>query len=137
MEKPFLIDFLKNNGDVPVEDQYHSKCNLSMAVNYLLYVIFITTTIAYIYFTIRLSESKNTCFADILSDEPMSPTIGRDIKANFVWDFYIGSICGIIEIIRNTLHLWAKCFQRRRAALIFQVLSFITAFLFCFNFVNL
>ena len=108
-----------------------------MAVNYILYVIFITTTIAYIYFAIQLNRSKNQCSADILSDKPVAANLGRDIKANFVWDFYIGSICGILEIIRNSLHLWAKCFRHYRAALIFNVLSFITAFLFAFNFVNL
>ena len=47
----------------------------------------------------------------------------------------IGSICGIIELFRNSLNLWAKCFNHQKLAVAFQILGFITAFLFILNFI--
>ena len=103
--------------------------------NYLLYLVFVTTTIAYYYFSVQLSFSSTSCHASPISDKPVPQNSGRDVKKNFVAICTIGAICGTLEILRNSINLWAKCFNYQKLAIIFQVLGFITAFLFVFNFI--
>ena len=83
----------------------------------------------------KLSFSDISCFASPISDRPVPENSGRDVKKNFVAICTIGAICGTLEILRNSINLWAKCFNYQKLAIIFQVLGFITAFLFVFNFI--
>ena len=111
---------------------YQSRCNFSLISNYVLYLVFITTTIFYVYFAVR---PQDPCYANSLSNFKVSKGIGVDVQSRFQVVFVIGSICGILEIMRNTINLWAKCFNYQRLAVLFQVLGFITAFLFLLNFI--
>ena len=106
-----------------------------MLSNYLLYIIFISTTIAYVVFAFRLAYAPNSCYANTLSTVPVPASSGRDVKDNFQFIFVVGSICGVLEIARNSINLWAKCFNYQNLAIAFQILGFITAFLFLFNFI--
>ena len=60
---------------------------------------------------------------------------GRDVTSRFNNILYIGSLCGIVELMRNSLNLWAKCFNHQKLAIAFSILGFITAFLFLLNFI--
>ena len=90
------------------ESLYVSRCDVSLISNYFLYLIFITNTVFYIYFAVRKSIP---CYANYLSDSRVYPENGRNIYANFQYVFVIGSICGILEVLRNSINLWAKCFN--------------------------
>ena len=51
---------------------YTSRCNFSLLSNYLLYLVFITQTVAFNYFAFFSNEGKNVddCFASYYSDSP-------------------------------------------------------------------
>ena len=49
------------------------------------------------------------CFANTLSNKNVPETIGVDVESRFQVVFIIGSVCGVLEILRNTINLWAKC----------------------------
>ena len=68
-------------------------------------------------------------------DTPVDKGAGKDVTDRFNLILYIGSVTGLVEIFRNSLNSWAKCFHKRKLALAFSILGFITVFLFIFNFI--
>ena len=47
----------------------------------------------------------------------------------------LGSICGIFELVRNTLNLWAKCAKYPKLEIAFSIMGFVSAFMYIFNFI--
>ena len=141
-DEPFLLGFLKPSVTTEVHEQegrrslnmYESRCNLSLFSNYILYFFFIAITISFLYFAV-INSMAEPCYANYLSNEKAEEENGKDIKWRFQTIFIIGSICGLLELVRNTANLLAKCFKYMRLAVIFQYLGFITAFLFLLNFI--
>jgi len=88
-------------------------CNISLLSNYLLYLVFISQTVAFNYFAFFADDgdNQNPCLAAFNVDKPVNEGAGRNISDRFNKVLYIGSICGILELLRNSLNLWAKCFN--------------------------
>ena len=63
-DHPIIMNFFGGNSmgasgpDHELSGQNTNRCNLSMLSNYLLYLIFLTTTFAYLFFAIRLATIK-------------------------------------------------------------------------------
>ena len=70
-----------------------------------------------------------------MSDSPVTEDSGQLINSRFNGCLIIGSVCGLLEITRNSLNLWAKCFHHRKLAVAFSILGFVTAYLFVLNFI--
>ena len=115
--------------------QYSTRCNFSLLSNYLLYAVFITQTGVFNYYAFFYPNEDEPCYANHVYDKPLAEGAGRDITDRFNQILYIGSACGILELLRNSLNLWAKCFNHQKLAIVFSILGFITAFLFMFNFI--
>jgi hypothetical protein len=72
--KPFDRKF-KSGGiqDSQLHDQggqYISRCNISLLSNYILYLLFITQTVAFNYFFFFSKEGSDHCYASYLSETP-------------------------------------------------------------------
>ena len=89
----------------------------------------------YIYFCWFFPYEKKPCYANHYTRTPVEEGAGQDVADRYYDNLLLGSVCGIVELLRNSLHLWAKCCHRPKLALIFSVLGFVTAFLFMLNFV--
>ena len=142
-EEPFFLGFIKQvqseNEQVAdirkdSENLYQSRCNISLISNYLLYFVFTLNTVAFLTFAV-LNFERDPCYANSLSTENANATNGKDIQYRFQSIFIIGSVCGLLELLRNTANLSAKCLKYMRLAVLFQYLGFITAFLFVLNFI--
>ena len=105
-----VINYLNRSND---GGHYTSRCNISLMSNYLLYLVFISQTVAFNYFAFfaESDDGRKPCLAAFNSNDPVPEGAGRDISDRFNKVLYIGSICGILELLRNTLNLWAKCFN--------------------------
>ena len=126
----------QNNKDtIKQGGTYQSRCNISLLSNYILYLIFISQTIAFTYYAFIYQGEKAPCYANYFTNTPMTVGAGRDITSRFDQVLQIGSICGILEVFRNSLNLWAKCFNHQKLAIASSILGFITAFLFILNFI--
>ena len=60
---------------------------------------------------------------------------GEDINYRFTVVLIIGSVTGIIELIRNIMLIWAKHAKYQKLEVAFSILGFITTFMITFNFI--
>jgi hypothetical protein len=100
----------RNNDEIQIGG-YKTRCNFSLLSNYFLYLVFVTQTGTFSYYAWFYTGEKEPCYASILSTSPMPEGAGRNITDRFDQVLIIGSICGIVELLRNSLNLWAKCFN--------------------------
>ena len=132
----FLDDVLNERKEETKEEEVKqtSKCTISYISNYILFFIFTFMTAVYVYFAYFFPGEKS-CVANVYSKAPVQPGSGTDVHDRFQTIFVVGSITGILELIRNSLTLWAKCFNHKKLAIGFTILGFITAYLFMLLFI--
>ena len=114
---------------------FRQKCNLSVASNYILLVIFVIQTIGFIYFWIFHDSETEPCYANHYSQTPVTMGAGQDINSRYYNVLILGSITGFIELVRNILNIWAKHAKYQKLEVAFSIIGFLTAFLYIFNFI--
>jgi len=60
---------------------------------------------------------------------------GIEMNELYSWNLFVGITTGVLELLRNSVNICLKCVNKKRVAVIFQLLGIFTVISFLFNLV--
>ena len=110
------------------------RAKLGLCFSFLIFLIILAHTGLFIAFSLFV-ESDLKCFANRTSEKPVQWNAGIEMNELYQWNLNVGIATGVIELIRNSVNICLKCVNKKRVAVVFQLLGIFTVISFLFNLV--